>query len=183
MVCERFAPWFGTWLTVWRKEIRPDSDFTKEEYIFVLRWSVFSGLLAILTPSSPLYAGTDVSVPVQNDAARFLCKWALNSLTSATADVETYQLTPVQVSEAIHVRAELEKAAFINKFDKFDRDLRNVELMKKKLKIGDWAVGTLNNLFSYDADLFEIESAQREAMGVPEFASEIKGAAEGSRSE
>lgn len=178
-VCERFAPWFGAWLTVWLKEIRPDSDFTAQEYTFVLRWSVFSGFLALLTPSSPLYAGSGASVPVQHNAARFLCKWVLNSLTAATADVETYQLTPEEISEAIHVRAELEKTAFINKFDKLDGELRKVELMKKKLKIGDWAVGTLKNLFSYDADFFEFERAQRAAMGVPEFAGDITGVAEG----
>lgn len=179
-VCEQFSPWFGTWLTVWRKEIRPDSDFTAQEYLFVLRWSVFSGLLALLTPSSPLYAGSGAPVPVQHDAARFLCKWILDGLTATTTDVKTYQLTPLQISEAIHVRAELEKTAFINKFDKLDGELRKVELMKKKLKIGDWAVGTLKNLFSYDADFFEFERAQRAAMGVPEFASDITGAVEGS---
>jgi hypothetical protein len=178
-VCEQFAPWFGAWLTVWRKEIRPDSDLTLGEYTFVLRWSVFSGLVALLTPSSPLYSGSGASVPMQHEAARFLCKWVLNGLTAATSDVKTYQLTPMQISEAIHVRAELEKAAFINKFDKLDGELRKVELMKKKLKIGDWAVGTLKNLFSYDADFFEFERAQRATMGVPEFAGDITGVAEG----
>lgn len=177
-VCERFALWFGAWLNTWLKEIRPsaaaDSDFTAQEYTFVLRWSVFSGLLALLTPSSSLYTG---SVAIQQDAARFLCNWVLESLTSAASDVETYQLTPAQIAEAINVRAELEKTAFIKKFDDLDRDLRKVELMKKNLKIGDWAVGTVKNLFSYDADFFDFERDQRSAMGVPEFSNDITGAA------
>ena len=78
--------------------------------------------------------------------------------------------------EAINARAELEKNSFIQKFDKLDRDLRKVELMKKKLKIGDWAVGNVKNLFTYDADFFEFEREQRAAMGLPEFSADITGA-------
>ena len=55
--------------------------------------------------------------------------------------------------------------------------MRKMELLKKKLKIGDWAVGS-QNLFKYSADMFEFERAQRAAMGVPEFAEDITGAIE-----
>ncbi len=51
--------------------------------------------------------------------------------------------------------------------------------MKKKLKIGDWAVGTVKNLFSYDADFFEFERDQRAAMGLPEFSADVTGGAAG----
>jgi hypothetical protein len=56
-----------------------------------------------------------------------------------------------------------------------DRDLRKLELLKKKYKIGDWNVGTTKNLFSYNADFFEFERAQRAAMGLPDFADHISG--------
>ena len=172
-VCDKFAQWFGQWLAVWRINIRPDADLTTQEYTFVLRWSVFSGLLALLTPSSPLYSG---SIVLQQEVSKFLSSWMLESLSAADGDVQTYQLNPSQIMEAINARAELEKNSFIQKFDKLDRDLRKVELMKKKLKIGDWAVGNVKNLFTYDADFFEFEREQRAAMGLPEFSADITGA-------
>jgi hypothetical protein len=172
---EKFSHWFGQWLAVWRVNIRPDADFTAQEYTFVLRWSVFSGLLALLTPSSSFYSG---SVALQQDASRFLCNWMLESLNAANNEVQTYQLNAQQITEAIQARAELEKNSFIQKFDKLDRDLRKVELMKKKLKIGDWAVGTIKNLFTYDANFFEFEREQRAAMGLPEFSGDVTGVAE-----
>lgn len=42
-------------------------------------------------------------------------------------------------------------------------------MIKKSLKIGDWAVGTVKNLFTYDANFYEFERSQRSAMGLPEF--------------
>jgi len=50
-----------------------------------------------------------------------------------------------------------------------------VELIKKKLKIGDWSVGATRNLFAYDADMFEFERAQRSTFGVPDFDTNITG--------
>jgi hypothetical protein len=93
--------------------------------------------------------------------------------------IRTYQKTPEQIAEAINARAELEKAYFIEKFDKLEKDLRDVEKRKKALKIGEWSVGTLKNLFSYDADFFDFERGQRMAMGLPDFAEGITGVAEG----
>ena len=54
-----------------------------------------------------------------------------------------------------------------------------MELIKKNLKIGDWAVGNVKNLFHYDADFFEFERAQRAEMGVPDFDGRITGVDEG----
>ena len=56
--------------------------------------------------------------------------------------------------------------------------MRKVELIKRNLKIGDWAVGTSKNLFSYNSDMWELRRDQRLAMGLPEFGEgEARGAA------
>jgi hypothetical protein len=75
----------------------------------------------------------------------------------------------------LNERAEAERAAFLKKFDDLDLDLRKIELIKKKLKIGDWAVGATKNLFAYDADMFEFERDQRAGFGVPDFEDNITG--------
>ena len=101
--------------------------------------------------------------------------WLIDTLIKNAASVATYQLTREQIEEQLQIRAEKEEAYFIDKFDKLDRDMRQVELMKKRLKIGDWAVGTTKNLFRYDADFFEFERDQRAAMGVPDFEESVTG--------
>jgi len=171
----RFAETYGSFLNIWLNSMRPNTGFTPEEYRYVLRWSVYTMLNSLLTETSVFYRDSP-SVGAKRNAIRFIQGWLLESLSSADAEREIYQMTPEQITDALNVRAELEKAAFIAKFDKLDRDLRKAELMKKQLKIGDWAVGTVKNMHSYDADFFEFERDQRAAMGVPEFAQDVRDA-------
>jgi hypothetical protein len=89
--------------------------------------------------------------------------------------MKTYDLTTEQIQEMLNVRAEKEKAYFIQKFEKEDADLRKIELIKKKLKIGDWAIGNTKNLFNYNADFYDITRDQLAAMGVPDFDSTLTG--------
>ena len=164
----RFTAWLGPSLKIWRTGLRAGNNFTLEEYILVLQWTIHSGCLSLLTDSSPLYAGAD-SPAEKAEAVGYIAKWIGDALGAASENIKRYQLSVVQIAEALHARAELEKAFFIKKFDDLDKDLRKIELIKKSLKIGDWAVGTVKNLFSYDADFYEIQRDQRAAMGLPEF--------------
>jgi hypothetical protein len=102
-------------------------------------------------------------------AASFMCDWLVSVLTDAGVKVAKYQLTDKQIRDRVQARIEKEKQMFIKKFDDKELELRKLELMKKKLKIGDWAVGTTKKLFSYDPEMFEFERAQRSEMGVPDF--------------
>jgi hypothetical protein len=155
-----------------------DAGFSATEYATVLRWSLLHVLGALLTEESTLYAAAYTDVRQQ--AIEFSRDVLLDLLSSKHAELSTYQMTAKEVQESLLARQELEKNMFIQRFDKLDREMRQVELMKKRLKIGDWAVGTTKNLFSYDADFYEFERAQRAAMGLPEFAADItQGAEEG----
>ena len=49
-------------------------------------------------------------------------------------------------------------------------------MIKKKLKLGDWAVGAINRT-KYNADLFEFSSRQLEKIGIPQFGAEVTGLA------
>ena len=173
----RFAGWFGVWLSTLHKEIRMDVHLSPSEFKLFIQWSLFTGLQALMTESSPFYADATDSTK-KLEAVRFHIGWVCDAMVDQMQEQTKYQKTAAEVTEAINARAELEKAYFIKRFDDLDKDLRDIEKRKKALKIGDWAVGTLKNLYSYDADFFEFERDQRVAMGLPDFAEGITGVQE-----
>jgi hypothetical protein len=161
---ETFSHVYDTWIT----ELRSNIHFTDAEYNIVLRWFTLSGLLALMSADSIYYRDVE-SATEKTTAVDFFRTWIQRTVQSYAESTRRYQLSPAQIAEAIHARAELEKSYFIQRFDDLDRDMRAVEKIKKGLKIGDWAVGTVKNLFSYDANFYEFERAQRAAMGLTEF--------------
>ncbi len=177
---KRVAAWMGPWLQHWLHEFRPGAGgsgssegFVGSEMTFVLQWSLLGALMACVTDESPLLAGG--AVDIRRAAMKFFQGFFVDALRVARGFVEKTQMSAKQIQEALLARQELERAEFIRRFDVLDRDMRQVELIKKRLKIGDWAVGTMKNLFQYDADFFEFERGQRAAMGLPEFAGDITG--------
>ena len=176
-VLERFTGWFGPWLHIWRTEFRPDIGFTAKEFTSVLQWSVASGLLGLANYDSPFYSDGK-SYDSRKKASSFLCDWVIRALTEAGNKVVRYQLSDEDVRSRVAARIEKEKQMFIKKLDNLEADMRKMELTKKKLKMGDWAVGTTKKLFSYDPEMFEFERAQRAEMGVPDFAEDVAGVQE-----
>ena len=174
-ILHKFTSWLAPWLHIWISEFRADNvAVTADELTLMLQWLMVTGMSALVTTSSPLYAEIG-GAEAKKSIARFLNVWLIDTLLKNGASITTYQLTRKQIEEQLQIRAEKEEAYFIEKFDKLDRDMRQVELMKKRLKIGDWAVGTTKNLFRYDADFFEFERDQRAAMGVPDFEESVTG--------
>lgn len=172
-ILRHLTKWMGPWVQWWIREFRPGVEFTGEELIYILRWSIGYAMLLAVSEDSPLYRG--VTVDVRKVAMKFFQGFFVDALKFAHLYVEKTQMTPKEIQEALLARQELERAEFIRRFDVLDRDMRRVELIKKRLKIGDWAVGTMKNLFQYDADFFEFERGQRAAMGLPEFAGDVTG--------
>jgi hypothetical protein len=170
----RLTAWLGPWLQFWISNMRPATDLlTAAECQLVLRWLVLHIAAALLTDEGLLYSR--VAADVRARVITFFQGWLLDTLRTAGQQVTEYQMPADRIQEALLARAEMEKASFIQKLDKLDREMRKIELIKKKLKLGDWAVGTVKNLFSYDADFFEFERGQRAAMGLPDFAGDITG--------
>ena len=179
IVLHRFTSWLGRWMDVWINTFRPSATVTGKELTLLLRWTVVNGLMALLTRNSPLYKDT-VSPSARATTVKFLTAWILDALVTAGQRVDTYQLTAEMIQQKLNERAEAERAAFLRKFDELTLEDRKIELIKKKLKIGDWSVGATRNLFSYDADMFEFERAQRTTFGVPDFDDGITGIRGGS---
>lgn len=179
LALERFTAWLGPWMNIWLNEFRAGGVMTEEEYILLLRWTVHTGILSLLTPSCALYAGAP-SLEVQMSAVGFMRVWILDNLKTHHETVQKYQLSPEQIRDALNARAELEKAMFIGDFDKQDREGRKIELMKKKLKIGKWDA---SNLFTINAVGFEFEREQRARMGLLDFDPGVTGGAGGAAAE
>jgi hypothetical protein len=79
---------------------------------------------------------------------------------------EGLNFTPEQIREAIDDRTRRENAIFTRKYDNMTPEEKQVEKMKKRLGIGDWAVGGTAAVYRYDEAMYEFERKQREAMGL-----------------
>lgn len=74
-----------------------------------------------------------------------------------------------QIRDMIARRVEAEKMTFINRLDRLNPEEKKVELMKKRLGLGEWAVGGTKAIFSLDPDQYERERVQRIEMGLGDF--------------
>ncbi len=168
----QMSTWIGKWTQIWIEKLRP-IFMTEEELQMILDWSIIHIIAAFLSDTSPFYQTiTDAD---RRKVIPFFHSWILDSLKTTRQQVSRFQMSAHKIQEAIQARTELEHAYFVKRFDDLDRDLRKLELLKKKYKIGDWNVGTTKNLFSYNADFFDFERSQRAAMGLPDFADHITG--------
>jgi len=81
-------------------------------------------------------------------------------------DKESFKLTEEEIRYAIAKRNESEKRLFIAKLDVMTADEKKGELMKKTLGLGDWARGGSKGIYAFDAEQYEFEKQQRDAMGM-----------------
>jgi len=82
--------------------------------------------------------------------------------------IEGLNLSEQQIRDMISRRAEAEKVSMINKLAKMTPEEKKVELMKKRLGLGDWAIGGTKAIYQYDPEQYERERAQRAEMGLGE---------------
>jgi hypothetical protein len=178
-VLQTSMTWLGSWLAHWISNIRVGS-MSEAEVQIVLRWSILQVLQSLLMEKSPLYAS--VSEHVRAEVFGFLQDWCLKTLQVAGITFRKYQRTPEQIKEALDIRVEKERGIFIAEMDRLVGDDRKMELMKKRLGIGRWAIGAKKGLFSsYNADFNEFLFAQRKEMGIPEFSTELTGLVQAQR--
>ena len=80
--------------------------------------------------------------------------------------IEGLNFSEQQVRDIISRRAEAEKVSMINRLAKMTPEEKKVELMKKRLGLGDWAVGGTKAIYQYDPEQYERERTQRAEMGL-----------------
>jgi hypothetical protein len=83
--------------------------------------------------------------------------------------LEALAYSEEQIREMIARRVDAEKMTFINRLDRLSPEEKKVELMKKRLGLGEWSVGGTKAIFSLDPDQYERERVQRIEMGLGDF--------------
>lgn len=79
--------------------------------------------------------------------------------------LERFKLTDEDIRVEIAKRDEKERMLIISKFDRLTKEEKAVELLKKKLGIGDWAVGGTKAIYAYNPEQYERDREQRMEMG------------------
>lgn len=82
---------------------------------------------------------------------------------------EGLNYTDDQIREMINRRDELEKNAFIRRFENLTPEEKAVAKMNKKLGLKEWAVGGTKAIYAYDPEQYERERMQRLDMGFQDF--------------
>ena len=57
----------------------------------------------------------------------------------------------------------------IGRFDRMSKEEKSLELVKKKLGLGDWAVGGTKAIYKYNPEQYERDRNQRLEMGFSDF--------------
>jgi hypothetical protein len=84
---------------------------------------------------------------------KFLLEFGRNCLTTYAKERLSYN--PTIVKQRIEETREREKQRFISDMNRMSEEERKLEIMKKKLGIGRWAIGGTKITFAYDKDNFE----------------------------
>ena len=74
-----------------------------------------------------------------------------------------------QIKNMIEIRNEEERVQVVKEFDKMTADMKKIELVKKKLGIGKWAVGGTKLIYAYDKDYYDLERQRRLDAGIVDF--------------
>ena len=82
---------------------------------------------------------------------------------------ERFKLTDEDIRIEIAKRDEKEKMLIISKFDRMTKEEKGLELAKKRLGIGDWAVGGTKAIYAYNPEQYERDRNQRLEMGINDF--------------
>ena len=141
-----------------------------DTYSFFLRFCLYAPLANFADPNTlPLAEFSDVEAPASQVEQQALFPAKFLSEMIARFKGEGFHLTPEQIREMIAERNEKEKANIIRKMNVMSRAERDIEKMKIKLGIGEYAVGGTKLIYAYDQDRYDIEREQRAEAGIIDF--------------
>lgn len=141
-----------------------------DTYGYFLRFCLFAPLANFADPNTlPLPQYTGIEAPTSQVEQQALFPARFLSEMAARFKGEGFHLTPEQIREMIAERNEKEKANIIRKMNNMSRTERDIEKLKIKLGIGEYAVGGTKLIYAYDQDRYDIEREQRAEAGIIDF--------------
>jgi len=159
-----------------KNRIRPSVGANGEkalEYKYIQHVLLY-GPLVILMDRSIQPEGVVAMGPITaatTSSFDFLKLIILSSLDKFNSERLSYN--EEELKKLIAIRNAKERSYILSKFDKLSDEERTVELMKKSLKMGDWAAGS--KIYSYDAGHWEMERQQRIDAGMMDFSGQPDG--------
>ena len=137
---------------------------------YVLSGLILPPLASLLNPNeippgAPSQEATQILV---DNSLRFLFDVVRSTLMKYRQEQKSY--SDKEIRDLLQVRAEKEKAEIIKTFDRMTEDEKRVELLKKSLGMGRWAVGGTKKITQYDREFYDQERIQRAQAGIVDFA-------------
>lgn len=129
--------------------------------------AILYGPLATLLNRISAPSDEQPSMSEMDKSVQFLMEFVEGQLEKFNSESLAYN--DAQIKYAIAVRNEMERVSIIKSFDERSEEERQVELINKRLGLGDWAVGGKKAIYAYDKEHFERENRQRAEMGLNEF--------------
>lgn len=156
-------------IIAFKERIHP-GIFPGREYS--LKWIqkaiVFSLINTLVDPTVFVATPSGGAADQQGISTQILMELVAKSLTKFNSEQISYN--DDQLRELIMIRNEKEKADVIsNMFDKRSPEEKAVEIVKKQLGIGRWAVGGTKAIWGYDIDQYEREREDRARAGIIDF--------------
>jgi hypothetical protein len=104
---------------------------------------------------------------------QFFALFFQGMLSSTLTQFARYQRTEEDIRKVLRNREEIEKSIFIKRFATLDKSMRDIEIIKKNLKLGDWGEGRLENLVNYRSATVGFQLRQLKSMGLDDFGDHI----------
>ena len=138
-----------------------------QTYGFFLKLCLFAPLGNFVDPNTLPITQEEAPDTQVEQQALFPAKF-ISDMTNRFKQ-EGFNLTPEQIRQLIAERNEIEKANIISKMNGMSRAGVDIEKIKIKLGIGEYAVGGTKAIYAYDKERYDIEREQRAQAGIIDF--------------
>ena len=147
-------------------KIRPSQIPGKDMLLKYIQRAILYGPIYTLLDASH-YPENSFPQGSSDKSIRFLMDYVSYQLQKY--DLEKLAYDDAKIKNRIAVRDEKERVSIIKRFDSLSEEERQVELINKRLGLGDWARGGKKAIYSYDKEHFDFEDRQRHEMGISNF--------------
>lgn len=157
-------------LLEFKDKIRPTVVPGRNNTLRYIQRVMFLGPLSTLIDPTVIPEDAGISTPlntVNDESMKIILELIATLLLKYNKESLNY--TDERIKEMIAVRNEKEKVEIINEFDKKSEEEKAVELIKKRLGMGRWAVGGTKVIYAYDPEQYDREREERERAGIISF--------------
>ena len=143
-----------------------------ETFGFFLKFCLYAPLANFADPNTlplPSASAGGAEAPASQVEQQALFPARFISEMAARFKGEGFRFTPEQIRELIAERNIKESDNIVRKMNEMSRAAKDIEKIKIKLGIGEYAVGGTKAIYAYDQERYDIEREQRAEAGIIDF--------------